>query len=179
METREDLARYFNSLGFTFGVEVGTAGAHYTEVLCRNIPGVNLICVDPWSTYKANKRGGKQEQHDANEARFMRIAEEYGISAYKLFSTEAMREFDDDSLDFVYIDGNHDFDYVMEDIIGWTRKVRPGGIVSGHDYYHFRNSGVIEAVDFYTKIHKKKLNIIGECKAERKDDTHPNWWFVK
>ena len=63
---------------------------------------------------------------------------------------EAAREVPDESLDFVYIDADHRFDYVMEDIITWSRKVRPGGIVSGHDYFRFRNTGVVPAVDVYT-----------------------------
>ncbi len=59
----------------------------------------------------------------------------------------------DESLDFVYIDADHRFDYVMEDLIAWGRKVRKGGIISGHDYYRFRNAGVVPAVDVYTHCH--------------------------
>jgi len=37
-------------------------------------------------------------------------------------------------LDFVYIDGDHSFDAVVRDVILWSNKVRPGGIVAAHDY---------------------------------------------
>ena len=66
---------------------------------------------------------------------------------------KVIRHFEDESLDFVYIDGFHEFDYVMSDLIFWTPKVRPGGIVAGHDYYPFFRSGVIQAADTYTKMH--------------------------
>jgi hypothetical protein len=66
---------------------------------------------------------------------------------------DAVRDIELESLDFVYIDGNHSFDYVMQDLIEWSKRVRRGGIVSGHDYYHFRNAGVVEAVDVYTHCH--------------------------
>jgi FkbM family methyltransferase len=38
------------------------------------------------------------------------------------------------SLDFVYIDARHDYDSVMEDLEAWFEKVRPGGVIAGHDY---------------------------------------------
>jgi predicted O-methyltransferase YrrM len=68
-------------------------------------------------------------------------------------SMDAVDDIPDNSLDFVFIDANHAFDYVMLDLIYWTKKVRPGGIVSGDDYFHFKKAGVVEAVDAYTKAH--------------------------
>jgi hypothetical protein len=66
----------------------------------------------------------------------------------------AVRDFSYGELDFVYIDGHHGFDYVMQDLIEWSKVVRPGGIVSGHDYYRFRWAGVVPAVDAYTHAHQ-------------------------
>ena len=59
----------------------------------------------------------------------------------------------DGSLDFVYIDGAHDFDNVMLDLIVWSRKVKAGGIVAGHDYDRPHKRGVVPAVDTYTRMH--------------------------
>ena len=67
---------------------------------------------------------------------------------------EAFDAMPDVSLDFVYIDGDHSFDHAMLDLILWSRKVRPGGIVAGHDYYRFRGAGVVNAVDAYTTAHQ-------------------------
>lgn len=66
---------------------------------------------------------------------------------------EAVGDFKDESLDFVYIDGFHEFDAVMSDLIFWVPKVRPGGIIAGHDYYNFWRAGVVTAVDAYVKGH--------------------------
>ena len=60
-----------------------------------------------------------------------------------------------------------------------SRKVKKGGVVSGHDYCHFTNSGVIEAVNKYCEIHKIELNLIGRNNDNFKDDRQPCWWFVK
>jgi predicted O-methyltransferase YrrM len=50
------------------------------------------------------------------------------------FSVEAAKGFDDGSLDFVYIDGAHDFSNVVNDLAAWTPKVKKGGLICGHDY---------------------------------------------
>jgi hypothetical protein len=50
-------------------------------------------------------------------------------------SQDALADVPDMSLDWVFIDGNHSYEYVKEDIPGWTSKVKLGGIVSGHDFY--------------------------------------------
>jgi hypothetical protein len=71
----------------------------------------------------------------------------------RMTSMDAVRYVRDGSLDFVYIDGDHRFDYVMSDLIWWAQKVRYGGIISGHDYYRFRKAGVVPAVDAYTRQH--------------------------
>ena len=47
---------------------------------------------------------------------------------------DALADFEDGSLDFVYIDGDHSFKYIAEDLVEWSKKVRSGGCVSGHDY---------------------------------------------
>ena len=52
---------------------------------------------------------------------------------------DAVKDIEDSSLDFVHIDGDHSYDFVMQDIILWGRKVRIGGIISGHDYLYDRD----------------------------------------
>ena len=78
------------------------------------------------------------------------------------------------SLDFVYIDANHDFNHVMQDIIIWSDRVRPGGIVSGHDY---NIKSVKTAVDAYVKIHGCELFVTE--KGGGYPDSSPSWFFAK
>lgn len=64
-------------------------------------------------------------------------------------STEAAARFQDKSLDFVWIDGNHEYDAVKADISAWLPKIKPGGVLAGHDYFKSGKASnqVIEAVD--------------------------------
>ena len=55
------------------------------------------------------------------------------ISDIKSESSEAAHVFQDDSVDFVFLDANHDHDWVKRDILAWLPKVRKGGIIAGHD----------------------------------------------
>jgi len=61
-------------------------------------------------------------------------------------SVEASHLFDDGVLDFVFIDAMHTYEGVRRDLI-WCEKVRPGGLVCGHDYGSKRHVGVKQAVD--------------------------------
>lgn len=166
MKTRRDLAKYFNTLGFTLGAEIGVADGINAMTFLEEIPDLHLHCIDPWedhpsSYYNAVKRLPKQRVH-----------------IYKATSMESVFAFPDNALDFVFIDGDHRFDYVMEDIIAWSRKVKKGGIVSGHDYYHFKGSGVIEAVNAYISANRYNLHLL-QCDPESTDDKMPSWWFRK
>ena len=87
-------------------------------------------------------------------------------------SMEAVANFDDNSLDFVYIDGLHTFDAVMLDLIFWSPKVRSGGIVAGHDYLEFPNGGIIPAVRAYVTGHG-----ISDWYVTR--DKNPSFFWVK
>jgi len=60
-------------------------------------------------------------------------------------SVEAAKEFLDGTVDFVFIDAAHDYDNVLADILAWWPKVRPMGMIGGHDFNDF-NPGVIKAV---------------------------------
>jgi len=68
------------------------------------------------------------------------------INPIKGFSLDVVRRYEDKSLDFVFIDANHDYEYVKDDIIKWLPKVKDNGIIAGHDYIQ-SFPGVIQAVD--------------------------------
>lgn len=62
-------------------------------------------------------------------------------------SVEAAQAFDNDSVDFVFIDAAHDYESVKADISAWLPKVKIGGIIAGHDYDEDYKYGVVKAVD--------------------------------
>lgn len=179
MKNRIELAQYFAKLGFKKGAEIGVADGRYYEILCQNIPNLDLYCVDAYMAYDENSQDGNQTQQEKCYKIAQKRLSKYKVSFIRRMSLDAIKDIPDSLLDFVYIDANHKFDYAIQDIIQWTKKVRIGGIVSGHDYWSIRDFGVKDAVDSYTKSHNIKLNIIPGEDSRRLSQAAPNWWFVK
>jgi hypothetical protein len=179
LRNRLDLAAEFAARGYTYGAEIGVADGRFSLTLCQTIPNLRLLCIDPWMPYEGNTRGGGVDQHHRNYALARERLQPYNATLIRSTAADAFRIVVDGPLDFVYIDGNHDFDYVMLDLILWTPKVRKGGIVAGHDYYHFGQAGVIPAVDAYCAAHGITPTILGEVRKHSKDDDQPTWYWER
>jgi predicted O-methyltransferase YrrM len=180
MKNRTELAKYFGELGFKVGAEIGVAYGNYSKVLLDNIPGLKLYCIDSWTAIEGyDHRGWKFVEMFAQ---VQKVLSGYNCEFIKKFSMDAVRDFKDGSLDFVFIDANHRYEYVKDDIREWAKKVRIGGIVSGHDYYTREGSdvlGVIQAVDEYVKEHGYELKLTPWATGVPKDDRQPSWYFIK
>lgn len=68
------------------------------------------------------------------------------VKAIRQDSVSAASRFDDNSLDMVFLDGQHEYEAVKADIQAWLPKIKPGGLLAGDDY-HPSWPGVIQAVD--------------------------------
>ena len=170
---RTDLAKLFGELGYRKGAEIGTGRGTYAGTLARHNPTCRIYCVDPWETYD-----GLRDWTDADVlyehwvAACSRLSRFPEVRIIKQYSMDALKRFDDNSLDFVYIDANHTFPYVAADVFFWEKKVRPGGIVSGHDYLKTtRKDGLVqvrEVVDAYTEAFKiRQWFVVDECTLKR------------
>jgi predicted O-methyltransferase YrrM len=141
--TRKHIYELFNDFDYKIGAELGVLRGTNARSICQLVPGVKLFCIDPWN-------GGSVYQHYYKRAR--QKLRRFNVDFMRMTSMQAVSKFEDNSLDFVYIDaGEHYFDDVMMDLICWTKKVKPGGMVTGHDYEP--HCGVVRAVDNYTAAH--------------------------
>lgn len=188
--SRDELPEFFKQLGFKIGAEVGVYKAAFTEKFCK--AGFDKVyAIDPWMAYQgAGRTQEEQERQDFIYGHVTRVLAPYSnAEIIRKTSRDALNDFKDNSLDFVYIDGDHEFAHVAEDIVGWTKKVRKGGVVAGHDYFctdpWARNlvchvGPVVDAYvkvfgieDFYTYGRSKPLEL------EAKDDRYLSWMFIK
>ena len=178
---REQLARLFNDLGYKVGAEIGVHRGGYSEILCKNNPGLKLYGIDP---YKAYDQYNDQKQVDEYHEEARTKLAPYDYHFVEKFSSDAAADLADNSLDFVYIDGNHDYDNVTADITLWSEKVRPGGIISGHDYIRFRSEqhGVVAAVTAYAQAHNIFPRFVLGLNAKIPGmirDNYRSWMWVK
>lgn len=183
---RDDLAQLFCELGFKTGLEVGVEQGVFAETLCKANPDSTIYGLDAWKAYKGYRDHVTQEKLDRFYESTMKRMAPYNWYPVRRFSMDALDDFEDGSLDWVYIDANHELPYILNDIIGWARKVRRGGIVSGHDYrkskrFDTRNH-VVFAVDAYTLSYRiKPWFLLGrkeKLSGETRDDAR-SWFWVK
>jgi len=130
------------------GAEVDVYDGKNSLSLLTHIPWLKkLYCIDRWEEYE----GYKNKDNDFNCPDNYNVMEDAfkvfnknisffksKVEVLKMDSFEASKHIEDCSLDFVFIDGNHDYEYVKRDILAYLPKVKIGGILSGHDYIQFK-----------------------------------------
>ena len=156
--------------------------------LAKRNPGMKMFAVDPYVQYDGYNSwspeifiGNYQIAHD-------RLGQYPNVEFIRKYSMDALADFKDESLDFVYIDANHSYKHVRKDIAGWIKKVRIGGIISGHDYVKARNSKSGGLIDVKKAVHEftEKNNVSpwfilgteGRVPGEIRD-TSRSWLWVK
>lgn len=155
---RSNLATLFAELEFKRGAEIGVEEGLYSEELCRRNPGLELCCVDAWTMYPGYRENFGKARIDAYYRTAVKRLANYNCCIVRDFSMDAVKQVELASLDFVYIDANHEYRAVVDDIAEWGARVRPGGIVAGHDYFRHDPDRptlhVIEAVTGYASAYK-------------------------
>lgn len=182
---RDDLAVFIGKCSKT-GVEVGVEKGQYSFLLMQANPKMKMYGVDPYQKFE-----GYLDHIMAETFPRLRAKAEENLKPYSRYkfiiktSEDAVKDFKDNSLDFVYIDGNHSYPFAKFDIEAWTPKVKEGGIVSGHDYARLRHGGsktwgVQQAVNEYVAENNIQLYTWGmNGKNGLKRDGSRSWMFIK
>jgi hypothetical protein len=160
--------------GGLVGVEIGVAGGEHALSLLETLNVKRLYLVDPYELYAEYSEGKlhygiNQLSLSESEIRCKSKLQafERHVIWIKKVSTEAIEEIDE-SVDFVYIDGNHQYEFVKQDIAEYFRLLNVCGVIGGHDYYNGfqrEHDGVVRAV----------TEFIGKTKFELRVEM-PDWW---
>jgi SAM-dependent methyltransferase len=141
-------------------VELGSFAGESTAVFAGH--AARVIAIDPWAeSYETQVLEGCSEgpvrDHVARvglapmsrvEMLFdRRIASLTNVTKMKAFDHQVVEAFPDGSVDFIYLDSIHTFEYVSDSLSRWIHKLRPGGVFAGHDYSMDTWPGVVRAVD--------------------------------
>ena len=136
---RDGFGEWLNANGLVgTGVEVGVFRGDYSRHLLKTWAGVHLVGVDPYIRYPESVYKDGCNVEDMEEMRDAVIAEFGAEKRYRLVlkpSLEAVEQFANESLDFVYLDSNHSYESGSADLAAWWPKVRVEGIMGGHDLY--------------------------------------------
>lgn len=147
--------RMINEVNEGYFVEVGSwlgkSACYMAEMIKRSGKQIEFDCVDLWSLegndpwYKQafEKYGNIFDIFQTNIAKTG-----YKVGIKRMPSVEAAKLYNNESLDFVFIDANHQYQWVKEDIQAWLPKVKKGGYIGGHDYSDSDgHKGVVQAVN--------------------------------
>jgi predicted O-methyltransferase YrrM len=142
------------------GAEIGVLGGGHAVTMLSNFPQLERL-------HLIDSYGGMTDK----DPKFLDFKERFESYSHRILwhictSLVAAGSFKDESLDFVYIDANHRYFEVAQDIRAWWPKVKPTGILCGHDYFTF--GSVVKAVDDWAKENNHYIF-----------STNPDWWCFK
>ena len=121
-------------------VEVGSWQGRSTVAICealRKKSDIRMFAVDTFQgdPHIEQLEASKSLQEDGVFKAFCANTAAYPfLKTIRATSLEAVSRFADGSLDWVFIDAFHEYDAVTADIVAWYPKIKPGGLISGHDY---------------------------------------------
>lgn len=159
------------------GAEIGVHEGNFTAMLLQRLSPQKIYLIDPWKCFEeevydksfyGNTVGGQQimdERYERVRGRFAEQEKAGVIQFERALSSEAVEKLQDGELDWVYIDGDHLYAAVMDDLEKYDAKVKPGGYIAGDDFgvVGWWENGVELAVRDYVKARPSyKLEVKGE-----------------
>jgi hypothetical protein len=172
------------------GAEIGVAHGKFSEKWIPSSPLAKVFLIDPWKEYGAGEYlDGNNQLQSEQDRRFKMVCEKmakYGdrVQIMRMESIEASKQFPNDFFDFLYIDANHQYQYVKTDLQIWYPKMRAGGVFAGHDYNNSVGNrknrfgelslcGVKSAVDEFCASLGIEVKVTGGTRR-----IPPSWYFV-
>ncbi len=167
---RVNVLRHFRPGGT--GVEIGVFRGDYSRRILDVAKPAKLYLVDPWqnsddptlreASYAAGSSNDMPSLYEGVRGRFAAEIASGQVELCRGSSSDVMSRFDDESLDFVYIDGDHRYEGALVDMEMALAKVVPVGIIALDDYGlgGWWKGGVAFAAHDFLGRHAKELVIV-------------------
>ncbi len=123
--------------------EIGVWNGGFSAAILDVTQPSELILIDPWDLLAGQSKDEWTHKHHEDKKimgdMYENVTARYGkldnVKIHKGFSADLMATYPDNYFDWVYIDGNHRYEFVKKDLEISFRKVRPGGIIAGDDFF--------------------------------------------
>lgn len=161
-ETRNNYIQSLNSN--LIMCEIGVFAGDFSRILFQSQPK-ELHLIDPFFGLfcSGDKDGENIKRIDLNVA-YQCLINEYknftNVFIHKGTSLDVLKNFTDDYFDFMYIDANHEYNYVKQDLEICKYKTKHNGIISGHDYNETTFPGVYKAVNEFCKNNNTNIEVL-------------------
>ena len=153
--SRNKVLNNINLVGAEIGVHRGEYSVQIYNFFKKEKFNLNFFLVDQWIVDDEFKEYGSNNLDVAYKHVQQRFKNNKDIKIMNTSSLNASKDFKDEYFDFVYIDANHDYEFVLQDLKLWFPKLKSKGILFGDDYS--RPYGVHQALAEFT--HENKLTV--------------------
>lgn len=147
--------------------EIGVGEGDFSHSIKAISKPTKVYLIDCWeqqdrSAYPDDFNVATDLQIKRYESVKQAFKDDANIEVLRMYSKDAAALFPDEHFDWVYIDSNHTYAAVKEDLEMWLPKVKNGGYICGHDYIlprevHGLQFGVVPAVNEFIKKHSLEL----------------------
>lgn len=150
--------------------ELGVLKGDFSEMLFRLL-NATIIMVDPFKLGEKYYDDGMnylriaysdQEDYDFVSNRFKAEIANGRAKIEKEYSFESVCSWEDFIFHFIYHDASHLYEDLSRDLVQWKNKLRPDGLMCGHDYIDHPSFGVKKAVDEFCAQHNFEMIIFNE-----------------
>ena len=175
---RDDFYKIIQDNNYQYCVEIGVQRGDFAIKLLQASCIKKLFLIDSWQYIKdyhdiANVHNDTQQQIYSDVCN--KFKDNNKVEIIKDFSIEASHRFEDNFFDFIYLDADHSYEGVKNDLLHWFPKLKKTGILSGHDYLDGTidagNFGVKSAVDEFCKKNNYIINLTDEKEWKS--------WYIK
>jgi len=124
------------------GAEIGVWKGMFSRRLLQGTAPAELHLIDPWAfsaDFPRRRYGGAEaSDQDGMDAICRDVAASFAknlrVRIHRLRSADAAPLFPDEHFDWIYIDGDHSYEAVIQDLRLWHPKIKKGGLLAGDDY---------------------------------------------
>lgn len=147
-------------------LEVGTYEGHNAKSMFEELFVVRMVCVDPYQVYDEDYQLDYKLINEA-KGKSYKILSKHEDKIDRVFQTSkaAFSLLKNSEFEFIYLDGDHRYQYVKWELENYWDLLEKNGIMAGHDIDH---QGVFKAVGEFALKNNLKLNL-----------RFPDWWIVK
>ncbi len=182
---RNDIPHMLNRMGLVgLGAEIGVWRGDYSYRIMERWNGQKLYLVDPWKKFPQEEYDD-QRNTDFDPQDFEFVKERFvefkdRVEIVRATSRQAAEtSLVPNGLDFVYIDANHSYKHVCDDLHMWYYKLKRGGVLAGHDVYSLDCPGLTTAlVEFSLAMWRDVFLVCGDYHEKQLVNCH-SWYIIK
>jgi len=159
--------------------ELGVGKGKFSKIILDTVKPELHHCVDLWGPIATNVQGTYYTDQETWDERYREIQEEFknhNVKFIRDMTYNLPNYIENDTLDWVYVDGDHTYDGCMKDLQAVNKLVKSNGMILGHDYrpaWRKRPDwGVVESVNEFVEKNKYFLTVVTQ-------ETFPSYLITK